>query len=57
MPIEGCGKVSLPLRNGNRKLILTLKRVAFISKFPLNLVSLACIKNQGFDWTYQSGEI
>lgn len=57
IPIEGWGEVSLPLRNGNQRSILTLKRVAFISKFPLNLVSLACIEDQGFDWTHRSGEV
>lgn len=49
IPIKGWGKVSLPLRNKNHRSILTLKRVAFISKFSLNLVFLAFIEDQRFD--------
>lgn len=49
IPIEDWGEVSLPLKNGSRRSVLTLKRVAFISDFPVNLVLLAYIKNQGFD--------
>ena len=50
VPIEGWGEVTLPLKVGNRTSILVLKNVAYISNFPLNLVSLATLEDQGFRW-------
>ena len=57
MPIEGWGEVALPLKARNRRSVLTLKSVAYIANFPVNLVSLACMQDQGLDWTHRSGEI
>ena len=57
VPIEGWGEVALPLKIGNRTSILVLKNVAYISDFPLNLVSLAVLEDQGFIWHHWSGEI
>ena len=34
-----------------------LKKAALVSDFPLNLVSLACLEDQGYDWSHKSGEI
>ncbi len=31
--------------------------MAYISNFPLNLVSLSCLQKHGFDWSYRSGKI
>lgn len=56
IPIGGWGEVSLPLRVGSQTRLLTPKKVAFIPDFPLNLVSLACLEAQGFDWSHRSGE-
>lgn len=36
---------------------LTLHNVAFISNFPLNLVSFGCLQKRGFDWSSRSDEI
>ena len=55
--IEGWGEISLPLRIGNRTSILILKEVAYVSNFPLNLVSLACLEDEGYRWHHWSGEI
>lgn len=55
--IEGQREVSLPLRIGNRTSILILKEVVYIPNFPLNLVSLGCLKNKGYRQHYWSGDI
>ena len=55
--IKGWGEISLPLRIGNRTSILLLKKVAYISIFPLNLVSLACFEDEGYRWHHWSGKI
>lgn len=55
--ILGWGNVSLPLRVGNRVSLLVLKNTAFVPNFPLNLVSLSCLEDQGLVWSYVSGEI
>ena len=57
IPIEGWGQVSLPLKVRGRIRLLTLHNVAYISNFPLNLVSLGCLQKRGFDWSPRSGEI
>ena len=57
IPIEGWGQVSLPLKVRGRIKLLTLHNVAYISNFPLNLVSLGCLQKRGFDWSPRSGEI
>lgn len=49
--------MALPLKIGNRTSILVLKNIAYISGFPLNLVSLAVLEDQGFIWHHWSGEI
>lgn len=55
--IHGWGDISLPLRVGNRVSLLVLKNVAFVPNFPLNLVSLSCLEDQGLVWNHASGEI
>lgn len=55
--IEGWGQISLPLKVKGRIELLTLNHVAYISNFPLNLVSLGCLQKSGFDWFHRSGEI
>ena len=55
--IEGWGQISLPLKVKGRIKLLTLNNVAYISNFPLNLVSLGCLQKRGFDWSHRSGEI
>ena len=57
VPIEGWGQVSLPLLIGSQTKLLLLKKVAFVSDFPLNLVSLAGLEDQGLDWSHRTGEI
>lgn len=49
IPIEGWGEISMPLKVNNKTRLLTLKKVAFISNFPLNIVSLGCLQKRGFD--------
>ena len=34
-----------------------LKKAALVSNSPLNLVSLACLEDQGYNWSHRSGEI
>lgn len=55
--IERWGDISLPFRIGNQAKLLTLKKVAFVSDFPLNLVLLAGLEDQRLDWSHRSGEI
>ncbi len=55
--IEDWGQISLPLKVKGRIKLLTLNNVAYISNFPLNLVSLGCLQKRGFDWSHRSGEI
>ena len=57
IPIEGWGDISLPLRIGNQTRLLVLKKAALVSDFPLNLVLLTCLEDQGYDWSHRSGEI
>ena len=57
IPIEGWGQVLLPLLIGSQTKFLVLKKVAYVSDFPLNLVSLAGLEDQRFDWSHRSGEI
>ena len=57
VPIEGWGQVSLPLLIGSQTRLLLLKKVTFVSDFPLNLVSLAGLEDQGLDWSHRTGEI
>ncbi len=57
MSIEGWGQISLPLKVKVRIKLLTLNNVAYISNFPLNLVSLGCLQKRGFDWSHRLGEI
>ena len=57
IPIERWGDILLPLRIGNQTKILVLKKVAHVMDFPFNLVSLACLEDQGFNWSHRSGEI
>ena len=57
IPIEGWGQISLPLKMRGRIKLLTLNHVAYISNFPLNLVSLGCLQKRGFDWSHRSGKI
>ena len=51
IPIKRWGEISLQLKIENRTLILILKEVACVSNFPLNLVSLACLEDEGLDGT------
>ena len=37
--------------------LLTLNDMAYILNFSLNLVSLGCLQNPDFDWSYRSGKI
>ena len=46
--IKGWRKISLPLKIGNRTSILILKEVVYIPNFPLNSVSLGCLKDEGY---------
>ncbi len=55
--IEGWGQISLPLKVKGKIKLLTLNNMAYISNFPLNLVSLGCLQKRGFDWSHRSGEI
>lgn len=55
--IEGWREISSLLRIGNRISILILKEVAYVSNFPLNLVSLGCLEDEGYRWHHWSGEI
>ncbi len=55
--IEGWGQISLPLKVKSRIKLLILNNVAYISNFPLNLVSLECLQKCGFDWFHRSGKI
>ena len=57
VPIEGWGDISLPLRVGNQTRLLALKKVAYLSDFLLNLVLLACLEDQSYDWSHRSGKI
>ncbi len=57
IPIKGWGEISLPLKIENRTSILILKEVAYVSNFLLNLVSLACLEDEGFRWHHWSSEI
>ena len=57
IPIEGWGKIALPLKIRNRTSILVLKNVTFISDFLLNILLLAVLENQGFIWHHWLGEI
>ena len=57
LAIEDWEKISLPLRIGNRTSILILKEVAYVSNFPLNLVSLTYLEDEGYRWYHWSGEI
>lgn len=57
IPVEVWGQISLPLKVKGRIKLLTLNNVAYISNFPLNLVSLGCLQKRGFDWSPRSGEI
>ena len=50
--IEGWGEISLPLRIGNQKSILILKKVAYVSNFPLNLVLLAYLEDKAYKWQH-----
>lgn len=55
--IKGWGEILLLLRIENRTSILVLKEVPYVSNFLLNLVSLACLEDEGFRWHHWSGEI
>ena len=55
--IYGQGNISLPLRVENQISLLVLKNIAFAPNFPLNLVSLSCLEDQGLIWNHMSGEI
>ena len=57
VPIKSWGDVSLPLRIRNQTRLLVLKKTALISDFPLNLISLACLEDQGYNWSHRLGEI
>lgn len=48
VPIESWREEILPLKIENRISILVLKKIAYISGFPLNPISLAILENQGF---------
>lgn len=54
--IEGWGNVSLSLKVENWILLLILKNATYISNFPLNLVLLSCLKDQGLSWSHETGE-
>ncbi len=51
------GEISLHLRIKNRISILILKEVTYVPNFPLNLVSLGCLKDEGYRWHDWSGKI
>ena len=36
---------------------MILKKVAYVSNFPLNLVLLACLEDEGYRWHHWSGKI
>ncbi len=55
--IEGWGQISLPLKVKSWIKLLTLNNMAYISNFPLNLVSRDCLQKRGVDWSYRPGEI
>ena len=46
--IEGWGEILLPLKIVNRISILILKEIAYVSYFPLNLVSLTSLEDEGY---------
>lgn len=50
--IKEWGEVSLQLKIQNCVFMLTLKRITFILDFPLNLILLTGLEDQGFDWSH-----
>lgn len=52
--IQGWGTIRLALTKGR---ILSLHRVAYISSFPINLVSLSKLESQGIDWEHRTGKM
>ena len=55
--IKGWGQITLPLKMKGRIKLLTLNNVAYISSFPLKLVSFGCLQKRSFDWSHCSGKI
>ncbi len=54
---RGMGTDLITPKMKSRIKLLTLNNVAYISNFPLNLVSLGCLQKHGFDWSHRSGKI
>ena len=57
VPIERWGDISLSLRIENQTRLLVLKKAVLVSDFSLNLVLLACLEDQSYNWSHRSGEI
>ena len=55
--IERWKQISLLLKVKVWVKLLTLNNIAYISNFPLNLISFGCLLKHGFDWSYYSGKL
>lgn len=50
--IKSWGDISLLLRIRNKKSILILKEVFYVSNFPFNHISLVYLEDEGYRWYY-----